>query len=356
MSVSREQLGGAAMHGGAHRRRLDGRAGRARGARRDRSTALSYLPDHHLADPPRHVVDDIRRPVVRTRGRGGAGTPGRLVRRARRRRRRARRRLLPRSARPLRAQPRHRARHARRPPGRHRREPAVPPRRARSTSRRRARPPGSSRGATPSTCRSSRSSTRPGFEPGRDLEWRGMIRHGAELVHAYAAATVPRICVVLRKAYGGAYIVMDSRRIGNDFCVAWPGAEIAVMGAAGAVAILNKGRTDPELVESTGTAFENPYRAAERGLRRRRDRSAKTRGACSATRSRCSSTSATRSRLAAIRTPPYEPHQPEGRMLLADKRILVTGVLNDASIAFQRCPAGARRKARRWCSPRSAGR
>ena len=60
-----------------------------------------------------------------------------------------------------------------------------------------------------------------------------MIRHGAELVHAYAAATVPRLCVVLRKAYGGAYIVMDSRGIGNDLCVAWPGAEIAVMGAAG---------------------------------------------------------------------------------------------------------------------------
>jgi acetyl-CoA carboxylase carboxyltransferase component len=106
----------------------------------------------------------------------------------------------------------------------------------------------------------------PGFEPGRDLEWRGMIRHGAELVHAYSAATVPRICVVLRKAYGGAYIVMDSRGIGNDLCVAWPNAEIAVMGAAGAVAILNKGRTNPGLVEEYREAFENPYRAAERGL------------------------------------------------------------------------------------------
>jgi acetyl-CoA carboxylase carboxyltransferase component len=106
----------------------------------------------------------------------------------------------------------------------------------------------------------------PGFEPGRDLEWRGMIRHGAELVHAYAAATVPRICVVLRKAYGGAYIVMDSRGIGNDLCVAWPRAEIAVMGAAGAVAILNKGRTNPELVAEYQEAFENPYRAAERGF------------------------------------------------------------------------------------------
>jgi acetyl-CoA carboxylase carboxyltransferase component len=106
----------------------------------------------------------------------------------------------------------------------------------------------------------------PGFEPGRDLEWRGMIRHGAELVHAYSAATVPRLCVVLRKAYGGAYIVMDSRGIGNDLCVAWPSAEIAVMGAAGAVAILNKGRTDPELVAEYRDAFENPYRAAERGF------------------------------------------------------------------------------------------
>jgi len=106
----------------------------------------------------------------------------------------------------------------------------------------------------------------PGFEPGRDLEWRGMIRHGAELVHAYAAATVPRLCVVLRKAYGGAYIVMDSRGIGNDLCVAWPGAEIAVMGAAGAVAILNKGRENAQLVAEYRDAFENPYRAAERGF------------------------------------------------------------------------------------------
>jgi acetyl-CoA carboxylase carboxyltransferase component len=84
----------------------------------------------------------------------------------------------------------------------------------------------------------------PGFQPGRDIEWRGMIRHGAELVHAYAVATVPRICVVVRKAYGGAYIVMDSRGLGNDLCVAWPAAEIAVMGAPGAVAVLHRRRLD----------------------------------------------------------------------------------------------------------------
>jgi acetyl-CoA carboxylase carboxyltransferase component len=117
----------------------------------------------------------------------------------------------------------------------------------------------------------------PGFEPGRDLEWRGMIRHGAELVHAYAAATVPRLCVVMRKAYGGAYIVMDSRGIGNDLTVAWPTARIAVMGGAPAVQILNGKRLrahDPatraaaeaELVHAYEAEFDNPYRAAERGL------------------------------------------------------------------------------------------
>ncbi len=78
----------------------------------------------------------------------------------------------------------------------------------------------------------------PGFLPGKDLEWRGMIRHGAELAFAYAEATVPRLCLVLRKAYGGAYIVMDSKGMGNDLCLAWPSAEIAVMGARGAAQIL----------------------------------------------------------------------------------------------------------------------
>jgi acetyl-CoA carboxylase carboxyltransferase component len=78
----------------------------------------------------------------------------------------------------------------------------------------------------------------PGFQPGKDIEWRGMIRHGAELVHAYAAATVPRVSVVLRKAYGGAYIVMDSLGLGGDVALAWPGAEVAVMGPAGAVSVL----------------------------------------------------------------------------------------------------------------------
>jgi len=108
----------------------------------------------------------------------------------------------------------------------------------------------------------------PGFYPGKDLEWRGMIRHGAQLVFAYARATVPRLCVILRKSYGGAYIVMDSKRMGNDGCFAWPWAELAVMGAGQAAAILQR-RASPE----ERNAFEadyrerllNPYIAAERG-------------------------------------------------------------------------------------------
>jgi acetyl-CoA carboxylase carboxyltransferase component len=100
----------------------------------------------------------------------------------------------------------------------------------------------------------------PGFEPGKDLEWRGMIRHGAELVAAYAGATVPRLCVILRKAYGGAYIVMDSKTLGNDFCVAWPGAEIAVLGGPAAVQILHGKRL--AAVGPPGTPGVDQERAA----------------------------------------------------------------------------------------------
>ena len=108
----------------------------------------------------------------------------------------------------------------------------------------------------------------PGFQPGKDLEWRGMIRHGAQLAFAYAAATVPRICVTLRKSYGGAYIVMDSRYMGNDVAFAWPTAEIAVMGAKGAVEILHRKTAQSEraaLEEDYAARLLNPYRAAERG-------------------------------------------------------------------------------------------
>jgi acetyl-CoA carboxylase carboxyltransferase component len=110
----------------------------------------------------------------------------------------------------------------------------------------------------------------PGFQPGKDLEWRGMIRHGAKLVHAYAAATVPRVCVILRKAYGGAYIVMDSRGMGSDFVVAWPKAEIAVMGANQAIGLLYGRRELPadeieRLTETYEADFCTPRVASERG-------------------------------------------------------------------------------------------
>ena len=109
----------------------------------------------------------------------------------------------------------------------------------------------------------------PGFMPGKDLEWRGMIRKGAELVYAYAEATVPRVCLVLRKAFGGAYIVMDSKGMGNDICLAWPDAQIAVMGAAGAVSILHRresAETQAKLADQYKLDMLNPYVAASRGF------------------------------------------------------------------------------------------
>jgi acetyl-CoA carboxylase carboxyltransferase component len=108
----------------------------------------------------------------------------------------------------------------------------------------------------------------PGFFPGKDLEWRGMIRHGGQLAFTYARSTVPRVSVILRKAYGGAYIVMDCRTMGNDLAFAWPTAEIAVMGARGAVEILHR-RATPEARAAAEAEYMaellTPYVAAERG-------------------------------------------------------------------------------------------
>ena len=114
----------------------------------------------------------------------------------------------------------------------------------------------------------------PGFLPGTDQEWRGIINHGAKLLYAFSEATVPRITVITRKAYGGAYDVMNSKHIGADMNFAWPGAEIAVMGAKGAAEIIFKGEiakaTDPaaKLAEKEAEykqQFANPYEAAARG-------------------------------------------------------------------------------------------
>ena len=114
----------------------------------------------------------------------------------------------------------------------------------------------------------------PGFLPGVDQEHGGIIRHGAKLLYAYCEATVPRIQVITRKAYGGAYVVMDSKSVGSDLSFAWPGAELAVMGPQGAVEIIHRrelqSAADPaarraELVDDYTERYANPYIAAERG-------------------------------------------------------------------------------------------
>jgi acetyl-CoA carboxylase carboxyltransferase component len=115
----------------------------------------------------------------------------------------------------------------------------------------------------------------PGFLPGVDQEHGGIIRHGAKLLYAYCNATVPRIQLILRKAYGGAYIVMDSRSVGTDLSFAWPTNEIAVMGAEGAANVIFRKRIaesgDPDatraaMVKEYKAELMHPYYAAERGL------------------------------------------------------------------------------------------
>ena len=115
----------------------------------------------------------------------------------------------------------------------------------------------------------------PGFLPGTDQEWNAIITNGAKLLYAFSEATVPRITVITRKAYGGAYDVMNSKHIGADMNFAWPSAEIAVMGAKGAAEIIFrneiKSAKDPEVAlankeKEYADIFANPYRAAERGF------------------------------------------------------------------------------------------
>ena len=114
----------------------------------------------------------------------------------------------------------------------------------------------------------------PGFLPGTDQEWDGIIRRGAKLIYAYSEATVPKVTVITRKAYGGAYVVMGSKHLRADLNLAWPSAEVAVVGAPGAVNIIHRRRLaaadDPEaeraqLIEEYTDHFATPYLAAERG-------------------------------------------------------------------------------------------
>jgi propionyl-CoA carboxylase beta chain len=115
----------------------------------------------------------------------------------------------------------------------------------------------------------------PGFLPGTDQEWNAIITNGAKLLYAFSEATVPRVTVITRKAYGGAYDVMNSKHIGADMNFAWPTAEIAVMGAKGASEIIFKKEIDAapdpaaKLLEKEreyADTFANPYRAAARGF------------------------------------------------------------------------------------------
>jgi propionyl-CoA carboxylase beta chain len=114
----------------------------------------------------------------------------------------------------------------------------------------------------------------PGFLPGTHQEHGGIIRHGAKLLYAYSEATVPKITIITRKAYGGAYVVMSSKFLGTDVTYAWPSAEIAVMGAEGAVNILFKKQIDSaeqpvmerkRLTDDYRQRFNNPYFAARAG-------------------------------------------------------------------------------------------
>ena len=115
----------------------------------------------------------------------------------------------------------------------------------------------------------------PGFMPGVKEEHGGVIRHGAKMLFAYASATVPKITIILRKAYGGSYLAMCSQEMGADFVFAWPTAEIAVMGAEGAAAVVfrkeiaaaeNPDARRDELVEEYRSTFATPFMAASRGL------------------------------------------------------------------------------------------
>ena len=115
----------------------------------------------------------------------------------------------------------------------------------------------------------------PGFMPGLAQERGGIIRHGAKMLFAYAAATVPKITVIMRKAYGGAYLAMCSKDMGADYVYAWPSAEVAVMGAEGAARIIYKreieSAADPkakeaELIKMYREKFASPYQAAENNM------------------------------------------------------------------------------------------
>ena len=115
----------------------------------------------------------------------------------------------------------------------------------------------------------------PAFLPGKQQEYNGIIRHGAKMLYAYSEATVPKVSLIMRKAYGGAYIAMNSKGMGADVVLAWPIAEIAVMGADGAANIIGRKRIEAaedktaereKIIAEYEEKFMNPYVAAARGF------------------------------------------------------------------------------------------
>ncbi len=189
----------------------------------------------------------------------------------------------------------------------------------------------------------------PGFLPGTDQEYGGLIKHGAKLLFAFTEATVPKVTVITRKAYGGAYDVMSSKHIRGDVNYAWPSAEIAVMGAKGAVEILYRAElSDPakikKRIDDYQARFANPFVAAERGyidevILPQRDAQARRPRAADAAQQ-------------AHREPVEEARQHPavgGRALEPDEihdRIVTRSISTSISID---CPsAGERRSARRW--------
>ena len=242
---------------------------------------LCFLPSNNLEEPPHVATGDDPEPAVPRAARPDARQPEHPVRHEVGHRRGGRRRRLLRVLPALGRLDHLRVRPHRRPPRGRRRQPADGPgRRARHRTAPR-RPPASCARATPSTSRSSPSSTCPGFLPGVDQEHGGIIRHGAKLLYAYCEATVPRIQIITRKAYGGAYVVMNSKSIGADLAFAWPSAELAVMGPQGAVEIVYRKELDSadDPIAKRGRAGRRvhrevlqPLRRRRAGLRRRRDR------------------------------------------------------------------------------------
>ena len=160
---------------------------------------------------------------------------------------------------------------------RHRQQPAAPGRLPGLVSAPRRRP-GSCGCATRSACRWSCSSTSPATCPALGQEWDGVVRRGAKLLHAFAEAVVPRVTLVTRKAYGGAYIAMNSRSLGATAVFAWPDAEVAVMGASAAVNILHRRKLAAAPAGGARGAARAAGRGADPGRRRRRPGAGARRG------------------------------------------------------------------------------